>query len=220
MFVLHGSLQLIAGAAAGDAPAAGRDGPTPVPVTLIEWQGCPDCSKYGDGLVQDGLKKGLGKVMGLSVFLRSGAHPGIANDPDYQPWVACANNVTGTSDDEYWWFQVAACANPGRTVQECIKSTKMPASLVEPIQQCMSDTDRASMLVAATHRVGDTYKDFPWPLIGGKASLPEPDTHGDNIGPLIKAVCEQAASSGAVQLPEACNSVARLRGVAAGISYL
>eukprot|EP00416_Gambierdiscus_australes_P045135 CAMPEP_0171105494 /NCGR_PEP_ID=MMETSP0766_2-20121228/62803_1 /TAXON_ID=439317 /ORGANISM="Gambierdiscus australes, Strain CAWD 149" /LENGTH=211 /DNA_ID=CAMNT_0011566355 /DNA_START=32 /DNA_END=664 /DNA_ORIENTATION=+ len=175
----------------------------PVLVTLIEEQGCPDCTMYGDRLVEAGLKKGLGAVISLSVRLCSRAHPGIKNDPDFHPWVACANDVMGDFDRDYWWFQVAACANPGQTIDACIKSTGMPVSLVQPIRDCMNDELRASALVAAMHHFGDSYHGFPLPLINGNASLPEPDKHGDDVEPLISAICSQAGASG-LPLPHAC----------------
>ena len=69
-----------------------------VNVTIIEWQGCPDCTRYGDGLVAQGLKLGLGTIMDLTVHFRSGSHPGIDSDPALQPWVACEHGWTPTLD--------------------------------------------------------------------------------------------------------------------------
>eukprot|EP00933_Yihiella_yeosuensis_P073833 TRINITY_DN8259_c0_g2_i1.p1 TRINITY_DN8259_c0_g2~~TRINITY_DN8259_c0_g2_i1.p1 ORF type:complete len:208 (-),score=38.95 TRINITY_DN8259_c0_g2_i1:126-749(-) len=176
---------------------------TRTPVTLIEWQGCPDCSKYGDELVEKGLKKGLGEIMELHVYLKTGSHPGIQNDPMYHPWVACANNITGASDKQYYWFQVAACANPGKTIDSCISDVGMPSALVAPVKACMSDTARSTALVEESAKIGNSYNDYPWPLVNGFASLPEPDTHDDNIEPLIRAVCKD---SQAKPLPSACDA--------------
>merc|ERR1719313_1261285 len=118
---------LLSGAASSDALVVST---TPsrtssVPVRLIEWQGCPDCTKYGDGIVKHGLKKGLGTIMQFSALFSKGGHPGRNNDPNLHAWVACSNSVVGSSDSNYAWYQVAqhrpsdagpglvaACANP------------------------------------------------------------------------------------------------------------
>eukprot|EP00928_Gymnodinium_smaydae_P065729 TRINITY_DN48825_c0_g1_i1.p1 TRINITY_DN48825_c0_g1~~TRINITY_DN48825_c0_g1_i1.p1 ORF type:complete len:201 (-),score=37.29 TRINITY_DN48825_c0_g1_i1:137-739(-) len=187
-----GLLQLVVGAC------------TLVNVTLIEWQGCPDCTQYGDGLVRDGLTQGLGEIMNLSVYFKIGSHPGIDSDPALHPWVACANSVTGDLDKQYFWYRVVACANPGKTVEDCIHEVNMPSALVTPIRQCMQDSEKAGALVDAMHKYGGQFQDYPWPLIEGKAVVPEPDMHHDDIAPLIKAVCASASAAGVSTMPRAC----------------
>ena len=60
-------------------------------------------------------------------------------------------------------------------------------------------------LVAAMHAIAETYRDFPTVLINGAPdpAVPEPDTHGDDVQPLIQEVCRLAGASGAT-LPPAC----------------
>mmetsp|Transcript_52424 Transcript_52424/g.150291 ORF Transcript_52424/g.150291 Transcript_52424/m.150291 type:complete len:205 (+) Transcript_52424:68-682(+) len=178
-----------------------------IPVSLIEWQGCPDCTVYGDGLVNSGLKRGLGTILSMIAYFKEGSHPGIESDPSLHPWVACANNVTGDKDAEYWWYRVAMCANPGQTVESCIDSINMPADLVEPIRECTNDPSKSSKLVNDMHLYGNEFQRFPWPLRDGKACLPQPDTHGDDITPLIQVVCKLAGDSGISPLPPACDAV-------------
>lgn len=176
-----------------------------VPVRMIDWQGCPDCTKYGDGLVKLGLKKGLGSIMNMQAFLTEGSHPGIASDPRLHPWVACGNNVSGAADPGYFWYQVAACANPGKTVADCVEAVGATAEQVKPIYDCM-DGPAAAQLVAAMHQQATGFEYFPWASVGEQV-MKEPDLHGDNIRPLIAAVCKQAAASlgTAALLPEACH---------------
>jgi len=137
-------------------------------------------------LVNSGLKRGLGTIMSMIAYFKEGSHAGIESDPLLHPWVACANNVTGDKDAEYWWYRVAMCANPGQTVESCIDSVKMPADLVEPIRECTNDPSKSSKLVNDMHLYGNGFQRFRWPLIDGKACLPQPDTHGDDITPLIQ----------------------------------
>jgi len=175
-----------------------------VPALLIEWQGCPDCTEYGKELVERGLKKGLGSILGMQVRFKEGSHAGITSDPALHPWVACGNDITGTSDPGYSWYQVAACANPGKTIAACIEEVAMPEDKVGPLQACMSGP-RAAQLVATMHEEASSYRFFPWASAGSEV-MPEPDTHGDDVGSLIAAVCRQAAAAGAPSLPEACRA--------------
>ena len=66
----------------------------------------------------------------------------------------------------------------------------------------------AKALVAAMHAIGDSYGDYPTVLIDGQpdAAIPEPDTHGDKVEPLIAEVCRRAGIGNAT-LPAACSSM-------------
>jgi len=137
------------------------------------------------------------------MYLQKDAHPGYEYKPALHSWVACANNVTfNVNASQYFWYQVAACANANESMESCI--AKVPKAAVEPVQACRSDASRASSLVAAMHAIGDSVNDFPTILINGKtsASIPEPDTHGDAVGPLIKEICN--LSKHVKKLPPAC----------------
>lgn len=164
-------------------------------VQLFVWQGCRDTTVYGQHLIAEGLDQGLGVVASFEVIYCSGAlNESSAHDPQLHKWVACANYVVGAKDHEYWWYRVAVCANPGRTVAGCIGRLKMPARERRPIQECM-DGPLADRLVADMHVRADKYSNYPTVLVEGK-QLPRPDKTGNSVKPLLEAVCEHHAHEG------------------------
>ena len=166
-------------------------------VTLVEWQGCPDCTKYGEGLVSKGLDKGLGPLMNMTVLFIAGHHPGIFADPQFLPFAACAQDVGG--DVDYTWYKVLTCANPGEQIETCCKKVNLPADQYTTIHSCMANTTRSATLVTDMNkRASATASDYPWAIVDGK-TMPEPDTHRDDITPTIEAVCSASQSK-----PEAC----------------
>eukprot|EP00927_Polykrikos_kofoidii_P024205 TRINITY_DN22066_c0_g1_i1.p1 TRINITY_DN22066_c0_g1~~TRINITY_DN22066_c0_g1_i1.p1 ORF type:complete len:270 (+),score=20.63 TRINITY_DN22066_c0_g1_i1:67-876(+) len=190
-----------------------------ISVKLIEYQGCQDCVEYGTYLVRDGLKKGLGGLMNLSVFLRSGHTSTSQGGVGLHAWVACGNNVTGLTDQHYLWYQVASCAMyGGEIVESCrekvIAETGGTANeSLRSVQECANDTARSEILVKAMHTVGDTFQSFPSVSVAGQA-LPQPDQNGNSVKPLVAGVCSrvrqllgQAIQPGTPSLPVACGSV-------------
>ena len=171
-----------------------------VPAMLIEWQGCPDCTRYGDGLVTEGLNKKLGPLMNLTVLYIDGHHPGIKADPKFSPFAACAQYVS-TTDVDYSWYSVLACANPGKTISECEKSTGFNSSHSTLINNCIANSTLSGKLVTQMHsKASSLASDFPWAIVAGK-TMPEPDTHDDKIKPFIDTVCENAPKSAAAATP-------------------
>merc|ERR1719265_1617735 len=75
-------------------------------VLLVEWQGCPDCTRYGDDLVKNGLEQGLGDLMELKVVFAPGSHMLKNPDPNLHKWVACGNKVVGNLT--IWLLQCTA----------------------------------------------------------------------------------------------------------------
>lgn len=152
------------------------------------------------------MRRGIGELIELRVYFQSKAHPGYPYDAALHSWVACANNVTSGAPD-YFWYEVAACASGAKdanaTFHECL--AEVPPAAVQPVRDCIADDGRAEALVAEMHKIGDSYGDFPTVLLNGKTSpsVPEPDMHGDKVGPLLKEVCR--LSQGAKKpLPAAC----------------
>eukprot|EP01060_Flectonema_neradi_P031874 TRINITY_DN4947_c5_g1_i1.p1 TRINITY_DN4947_c5_g1~~TRINITY_DN4947_c5_g1_i1.p1 ORF type:complete len:192 (+),score=44.03 TRINITY_DN4947_c5_g1_i1:50-625(+) len=171
-----------------------------VPATLIEWQGCPDCTKYGDGLVSEGLDKKLGPLMNLTVLYIDGHHPGVKADPKFSPFAACAQHVLKT-DVNYTWYSVLACANPGKTIEECESSTGFEPSRSDLVSKCIANSSLSDGLVSAMHKKASSMaNDYPWAIVAGK-TMPEPDTHRDDIKPFIAAVCEDAPKSVSAATP-------------------
>ncbi len=176
-----------------------------VPVTFIEEQGCPDCTKYGSRFVVDGLDHGLGSAIELKVYLRTLPHPGFHYDTKLHGWVACANFATGASDSDYFWYRVAACANgnPANTsaVDRCMNIVPCNncKDVLAEIGACMSNSTLLTQLVADMHAIGDAAHDYPVVTVRDKP-VPEPDTHGDDPSALIEQVCSLAQPP----LPPAC----------------
>lgn len=144
------------------------------------------------------------------MVLQSKAHPGYPYSSELHEWTACASNVSLASRDapEYYWYQVAACANAAKdtnaTFDTCL--TKVPAAAVQPVHECLADAPRVAALVKTMHTIGDSFGDYPTVLINGKQSprVPEPDMHGDKVGPLLAELCHQAKAHGVAPLPAAC----------------
>lgn len=160
-------------------------------------------------MVDKGLDKGIGSLIDLKMYLQSKAHPGYPYDGPLHSWVACANNVTSEAP-QYYWYVVASCANAAhdtkKTFEEC--AGRVPAAAVQPVRDCVTDTARANALVTEMHKIADSYGDYPTVLIDGSTSpaIPEPDTHGDKVGPLIKQICKLARGKGVSSLPPACSA--------------
>lgn len=141
--------------------------------------------------------------MALRTFL---APPYDGNFSDMHALVACAmlDPAAARTDANYTWFRIYSCCNGHvqRSVEEC--SADKPAEFVEPLKVCMKKRETPT-LIAAMHAIAETYRDFPTVLINGAPdpAVPEPDTHGDDVQPLIQEVCRLAGASGAT-LPPAC----------------
>eukprot|EP00747_Dinoflagellata_sp_TGD_P212707 gnl/TRDRNA2_/TRDRNA2_85768_c0_seq1.p1 gnl/TRDRNA2_/TRDRNA2_85768_c0~~gnl/TRDRNA2_/TRDRNA2_85768_c0_seq1.p1 ORF type:complete len:255 (-),score=43.62 gnl/TRDRNA2_/TRDRNA2_85768_c0_seq1:122-886(-) len=181
-----------------------------VPVTMVELQGCPDCSTYGDRLVAQGLKKGLGAIMDMKVYYVQGHHAGIDFDPQLHSWVACSQDMGANSpvaqDSTYMWYQVTACSNPGKKIDDCIHETGMPNTMVNAIKSCVNNHARQQALVTKMQSDQATkVVSFPWAIVDG-VSLPEPDENGNDVTPLIALVC---AKAGWPATTEACRHVPR-----------
>jgi hypothetical protein len=165
---------------------------------------------YGERLIESGLKHGLGSLIDLRMYLQSNAHPGYPYDTALHAWTACATNISAFTRDapSYYWYRVASCANDAhdanRTVEAC--AAEVPAEAIAPIRACLADPTRAAALVEAMHKIGDSYRDFPTIVIDGAvpSDVPEPDTHGDDVQPLIKKICKLASARGIAPLPDAC----------------
>lgn len=153
---------------------------------------------FGETLVSSGLRRGLGHIMELSVSLYRRNHPGTYEDAALQAWVACGSAAIGSSDPEYWWYQVGACAmRSGTTVAGCVASAGMPADRVREVRECTDDAARVATLVDAMHRAADRVRAFPSATISGRA-FPASAAY------LISEVCREAAAAGAHPLPAAC----------------
>jgi hypothetical protein len=167
-------------------------------------------TSYGENLVKQGLSAGIGKLMSLQVAFKTGSHSGYPTDDSLHSWVACGANVSSTGDDQFYWYQVASCACGNRkeqsALEECAKG--VPAAAVAPVRACMADTARAQALTSAMHKYADSFKDYPWVIVDGDdKAVPEPDTHGDKVEPLLAKVCERAQQAHAwpaSDLPAAC----------------
>lgn len=185
-------------------------------VTLGSWESCRDCKEYESNLVEFGLKKGLGKLIKIDFCLNAGAHTKSGNaTPDMHAWVACGGNVTGSSDPDYSWLQVGGCALDGKkTVTECALSVGISAELHKPILACMADEAKATSLVDEMHRNCQGHDDFPWVEVEGTA-LPAPDESGNDLTPLLKAICDKAGATAAAGVVACSPETATAAGVAA-----
>ena len=167
-------------------------------VTFVEWQGCPDCTKFGDDFVARGLDKDLGVMMDFTVLYIAGHHPGVVADPQFLPFAACAQDVPRFGSN-FTWYKVLNCANPGELIETCCKKVGLSETQYTAIHSCMANTTRSAALVTEMNsRAAATASDYPWSIVDGKA-MPEPDTHGDNAGPTIQEICNDNW-----HVPEAC----------------
>jgi len=159
-----------------------------VEVKLVEWQGCPDCGSYGDNLVEQGLKKGLGNLMNLKVYLAAGAHGDAAENKALHEWVACGNTVDPGLDRTYTWYQVSACAMTGaKTVDECNKTSPLPAAAQSYMAKCLHDTNLQS-IVEKNHQEAAATKDYPSIWVDG-TQLQQPDQNANRLDDLLLKVC-------------------------------
>lgn len=168
-------------------------------VLLVEWQGCPDCAMYGEDLVANTLKLGLGKYMDLKVLLARGSHMLANPDPNLHRWTACANEVVGSGDPSYLWYHVVSCAmgkDGTEAVSACLGEVKQTASILK-VKECMADETKSGDLVTKMHNEceGLNIQQFPWVKVND-ADLPPPDENGDKVTDLNRAVTDYATSAG------------------------
>lgn len=175
----------------------------PIPVKLIEMQGCPDCSQFGDRLVEQGFKQGLGSIIELEVVYTGGIH-GFAQDPILKRWVACASHLVNSSDPEYRWFQVAACANRGNiTVAQCAEHKKLPADQRQQLDECAT-SDGQHLMQIAMAKVPSVHS-VPWMSVGNQI-FADIDKTGNDVAPMLRAACAQAEHNSTKKLPPVCKS--------------
>eukprot|EP00927_Polykrikos_kofoidii_P020057 TRINITY_DN19454_c0_g1_i1.p1 TRINITY_DN19454_c0_g1~~TRINITY_DN19454_c0_g1_i1.p1 ORF type:complete len:248 (-),score=21.82 TRINITY_DN19454_c0_g1_i1:203-871(-) len=165
-------------------------------VKLIEWQGCPDCSVYGKRLITQGLKHGLGSMMNMSVYLRSGHTSHSEGGDAIHSWVACGNAMVGSSDPDYLWYRVAVCAMPGGDIlDKCLtkytsKHGTDASTKLRPVHECVNDAVRSQRLVNEMHAVADKYHSFPSVLVDDE-ELPPPDQEDNRLTTLIAKLCDK-----------------------------
>lgn len=148
--------------------------------------------------MSSGLKKGLGNVIDLKVSLHSGKEGGNEEVAKVQKWMACGSDVTPAEDPHYYFYRVGACAfKSGSTVSGCIKKNKVPADVVERIENCTSDSARAKKLVSAMNSRATSIHSYPTIKVAGKSASSSP-------GSVISKICQLAKSRKEAVVPEAC----------------
>jgi len=175
----------------------------PIPVKLIEIQGCSDCSQFGERLVEQGFKQGLGSIIELEVVY-VGDIWGLKQDPILKPWVACASHLVKSSDPEYRWFQVAACANRGGiTVAECAERVQLPAEQRKQLDECAT-SDGQHLLQIAAAKIPPV-QSVPWMSVGNRI-FADIDEKGNDVAPMLSEACARAKQQGMKELPAVCTA--------------
>lgn len=155
-----------------------------------------------------GLKKGLGKVMDMKVYLPTGKEGGNEDVKNLQKWTACGGNVTAAEDPYYYFYRVQACSfKSGTKVSECITNTHVPApdkGIVEKIQTCTNNTALANELVSAMNTHAKKIHGYPTIYVGGKKQ-------GSSSGKaIVAAICALAQE----QMPDVVKDVPACGGTA------
>jgi hypothetical protein len=139
----------------------------------------------------------------LTVLFRKQPHPAVRVIPEEQPFTACAQHLF-PDDNSLAWFELTACMDDGKTdFDGCCSQIPLPAGQLSSIQACINNSTLSGSLVDAMNRNADLNpgQDWPWVLVDG-VSMPEPDTHSDDVQPFVSAVC--AHFNGSVTMP-CCN---------------
>jgi len=175
----------------------------PIPAKLIEVQGCSDCSQFGERLVEKGFKQGLGRLIELEV-VHIGDIWGSEQDPTLKRWVACASHLLKSSDPEYRWFQVAACANRGHiTVAQCAEHAQLPAVQRQQLDECVASHGH-QLLQMAISKIPSVHS-VPWMSVGNQV-FADIDQTGNDVAPILNEACVQAKQQGMRELPAVCTS--------------
>eukprot|EP00929_Paragymnodinium_shiwhaense_P074803 TRINITY_DN38281_c0_g1_i1.p2 TRINITY_DN38281_c0_g1~~TRINITY_DN38281_c0_g1_i1.p2 ORF type:complete len:140 (-),score=37.13 TRINITY_DN38281_c0_g1_i1:62-481(-) len=107
-------------------------------------------------------------------------------------------------------MRAAFCGLDGGSLGKCVKD-EVPESELKPIQSCLRDPEKVGALVAQMHRNCEGQQ-YPWVTVGNgrkKVDLPPPDEGGNDVTPLVEAVCFVASSLDSIdKLPaDSCSGV-------------
>lgn len=150
--------------------------------------------------MKSGLKKGLGNVIDLKVYLTTGKEGGNEEVTKIQKWMACGGDLTREEDPHYYFYRAGACAfKSGSKLDDCITKEKVPAATLAAIQNCTSDSARAKKLVSAMngHVSKKGVHSFPSIYVNGKSD-------GGSVSSIVSKVCSLAKSRSLEVDPEAC----------------